>query len=394
MARPRRGEQHEVLAGAEQQAAEDVGAVWGIGIAIVMRLVDHDQGVFLEIGFEVLEGGIGAPMIVELPVACQLVVGHHFDESADIVGMKEILPGSAQRGRVDEKGALAVFGAGFEDRAADKSFSEADLVGDDDAAEFAEDAAGTPDAVQLKRGERDVAGFLAFQRQFVAIELPENAHENQPRRKFGVRFLENRGEVENHRVVPQRIEPGLGLGEDFWVPVAEVEFEILGQAGLGEVGRSGDQAGIATIEQDGLGMQKGAFVAAGFKHAGAQHRRHAAQVAAGVWAEGLAIAVVAEAGLKQFQPLGDFAAFKGRLRRVAGLATGAAGLRFRFRTDQQPDMARLLEPFGQGAEAGGADEGGGDADLGEGGWCFGKSAGGGGGVGRVGGVGGVGDGGL
>ena len=290
-------------------------------------------------------------------------------EAADVVRLQELLPVGAQCRGADQQRALAVLRAGFQDGAADEGLPEADFVRDDHAAEVLEDAPRAPDAVQLESGQRDVALLLPLLLKLLAVELPEDAHEDQPGRKFLLRLFEDGGKVEGYRLVPQRVEPGLGLREERGVPAPEVQFQVRGQAGTGEVGGAGDEAGIQPVQQRRLGVQEGAFVAARLQRADAQHGGHAAKVTAHLGAEGLAVTFGSQPGFQQLQALCNLATFKGGLGRITGLAKMAAGeterFRFRLGADQQTHAAGLFQPLRERAETGGAHEGGRDADLGQ-----------------------------
>ena len=59
------------------------------------------------------------------------------------------------------------------------------------------------------------------------------------------------GEVVRHGIVPQPVEPLLDFGHDAGLILTEVELEVRGEAGEGEVRRSGEDA-MPPGEEKGL----------------------------------------------------------------------------------------------------------------------------------------------
>ena len=200
-----------------------------------------------------------------------------------------------------------------------------------------------------------------------AIKLPEHPDEDVPRAALLERLLEHGHQVIGLGVAPQIVEPPLGLVHYRAVVTREVEFEIPGETGTGQVGRPGDDAfrpAIAPLRRGhdiGLGVQEGLFVAPDFHVAGAQGVDQLAERIPARLGKGKAVPFPAKRGVHAaesrthappLESLRRFAQPLALVRRPCG----------QIGAQQQPNRGDGPKVVSDTGETGGAEERGGDTD--------------------------------
>ena len=108
------------------------------------------------------------------------------------------------------------------------------------------------------------------------------------------------GEVVRHGIVPEPVEPLLDFGHDARLILTEVELEVRGEAGEGEVRRSGEHP-VLPGEEKGLPVEEAVLVAAHLDLPGVQEFEELAGGGAAPWGERQTVSVAPEPPLRVLQ---------------------------------------------------------------------------------------------
>ena len=171
-------------------------------------------------------------------------------------------PGAVtQGGRRDNQHSLAAVHGGLSDQlAGQECLAQADLVSDQHAVALGQDALGPPKAVGLERREMDLAGpsrvRLGFGVKFGAVALPEHPQVDELRRMRFEARLEQCREVIFDGFAPQFVEPTAHLLDGVRRVVSQVQLQVGGQSGPGEVRRSGYHSVGPVAHQERLAVQE------------------------------------------------------------------------------------------------------------------------------------------
>jgi hypothetical protein len=113
----------------------------------------------------------------------------------------------------------------FEELSSNVGLPEPDLVSDDDAVMFVEEAIGSPDTVLLKVGEINLPViFLSFVLELIPISLIEHSKIDQVRVIWLESFLIETGEVKWLTLSPEFLKPVMNLSGDMWIICPKIEF--------------------------------------------------------------------------------------------------------------------------------------------------------------------------
>lgn len=250
--------------------------------------------------------------------------------------------------------------------AGDEGLTEANFVGDHGAAGVADQAQGARGAVLLEAGERQVLIVGRVFLHLAAVELPQHANEDFPGRARPQRRLEHGAQVVRLRFVPELVEPPACLLDGGPVVAAEIELQVAGEPGAGQVGGPGDDAvGLAVGavfggKDVGFGVQERFLVAAHLHVAAAQRRAQRAQGSGAGTVERKRVPLPVKRFVQALQPGPDTAAFERRRGLVEAAALAGGGGR-QIGAEQQPHRGHRAQIPRNLRESRGVEERGGDA---------------------------------